>query len=125
MAMVHVRGAETLLIHQVAMEWFENGAHFPLRPTAVLCQFFDAFPLSLTGMPASIASIEKFAMLLAHVFVVPHAVFDLQITFPSSLDPYVGGWQKETPFSDILPSPSWRRPHQGLKETFYQRLSAR
>jgi hypothetical protein len=126
MAVVKVRVAEALLVYQVALIWFENCVHFPLRPTSVLLQILDAFPSTLAGVPASIAFIEKLAMLLAHVFAVPSAKFDLQITFPSSLGPYVGSRQKEPPSSSHFPFSMLRTPSSVSQAyPFHQPLSAR
>jgi hypothetical protein len=77
-----IQGIEDLTVHQVAFEWFENGAYFPLRPVLILRKVLDAVPLSRAVILAAPAFIEKIAMLLTHVPIVPPAIFDLHLMSP-------------------------------------------
>lgn len=81
--MLTINGTAILPVHQVAFEWLNDGVHFPLRPVFIVCKIFDAVPLGRAVIITTPPFIEELAMLLADVFAISTAIFDLHFFAPS------------------------------------------
>jgi hypothetical protein len=74
--MLPSQGIEVLSVHQVALERFDDGVHFTLRPAFIQRQLLDAIPLCGAIVCTTMSFIEELAMLLAHILAISSAKFD-------------------------------------------------
>jgi hypothetical protein len=69
-----------LPIQKFALERLDDGIDLPARTILILQKILDAVPLSHTVKIASTSLVEKFTVLLAHIFTVSFTVFYFHVT---------------------------------------------
>jgi hypothetical protein len=77
-----IQSIKVLSVHQVTVEWLDDGTHIPLRPVFIMQKILDAVPLRRAVVVATVPLVEKLTMLLAYIFVVSTAIFDLHLPLP-------------------------------------------